>query len=76
MTKKETIKDGVVETFYENGQLKGKGNYKIGKRDGPWEGFHKNGKLKYRGYFKGGRKDSVFDYCDENGKFLLFWFKS
>ena len=33
MIKKETIKDGVVETFYENGQLRNRKNYKAKKRN-------------------------------------------
>ena len=31
-TKKETIKDGVVETFNENGQLRNRKNYKDGEK--------------------------------------------
>ena len=55
MTKKETIKDGVVETFYKNGQLKFRGNYKTGKRDGLWEWFHENGQLKKTRVYKNPR---------------------
>jgi antitoxin component YwqK of YwqJK toxin-antitoxin module len=49
MTEKETIKyglDGLLEIFHNNGELKYRGNYKIGKRDGPWEWFHENGQPK------------------------------
>ena len=42
MTKKtETIKDGLVEEFYDNGQLEYRGNYK----DGLWEYFDKDEEL-------------------------------
>ena len=34
MTDKEEIKDGVVETFHENGQLESKGNYNNGEKHG------------------------------------------
>ena len=44
-TKKETIKDGVVETFNENGQLRNRKNYKDGKRHGLWEYFDRDGNL-------------------------------
>ncbi len=52
MTEKETIKyglDGLLEIFHNNGELKYRGNYKIGKRDGPWEWFHENGQPKKKG---------------------------
>ena len=43
MTEKETIKDGLLEEFHENGQLKERGNYKNGEYDGPWEYFDEDG---------------------------------
>ena len=45
MTEKKTIKDGLVETFYENGQLRDRVNFKDGKEDGPWECFDEDGNL-------------------------------
>ena len=30
------MKDGLIEEFYENGQLRSTGNYKDGKKDGLW----------------------------------------
>ena len=54
MTKKETIKDGLVETFYKNGQLWIRGNYKDGKMDGLYELFHENGQLQEKGNIKDG----------------------
>ena len=45
MTKKETIKDGLVEEFYDNGQLEWRASYKDGKLDGLWEKFYENGQL-------------------------------
>ena len=44
-TEKETIKDGVVETFHNNGQLMRKGNYKNGVPDGLWEWFDEYGQV-------------------------------
>jgi antitoxin component YwqK of YwqJK toxin-antitoxin module len=34
MTDKKEIKDGLVEEFYDNGQLELRRNYKNGKEDG------------------------------------------
>ena len=45
MSKKEPIKDGLVETFHKNGQLETKGNYKNGEPDGLWEYFDEDGNL-------------------------------
>jgi len=51
MTEKETIKEGLHESFYKNGQLESRGNYKNGKKHGLWESFHENGKVKHRQNF-------------------------
>ena len=74
MTKKETIKDGLHESFYKNGQLKFRGNYKVGKRDNLWEWFHENGQPKQRGNYKDGKRDGlwkVFDVTSNNNPFVL-----
>ena len=43
MIKKEKITDGLVEEFYDNGQLKRRGNRKNGKENRLWETFYKYG---------------------------------
>ena len=45
MTKKEPIKNGLHESFYKNGQLKFRGNYKDGEQHGLWEYFDESGNL-------------------------------
>ena len=45
MIKKENIKDGLVEKFYDNGQLLLRENYKNGKLNGLWEYFDEEGSL-------------------------------
>ena len=52
MTKKETIKDGLVEEFYDNGQLEWRASYKDGKLDGLWEKFYENGQLEEKRNYK------------------------
>ena len=49
------MKDGLIEEFYENGQLKSKGNYKDGKEDGLWEYFDEDGKETKTEEWKGGK---------------------
>ena len=58
---------GIVEEFYENGQLHVRRHYKEGKRDGVHEEFHVNGQLSVSGNFKHGKKDGIFEYVGENG---------
>ena len=40
--------------YYENGQLKLKGNYKDDKRNGFWEYYDENGRLTKRENYKDG----------------------
>ena len=35
----------VIETYYDNGQLKSRGLYKDGKQNGLWETWYENGQL-------------------------------
>ena len=61
---------GSSVSYFENGQLEIKGNYKDGKRDGLWEGFHDNGQLKNRENYKDGKPTSLNglrEYFDRNG---------
>ena len=43
---------GIIETFYENGQLERRGNYKDGKPEGLWERFYEYGQLKQKLNYK------------------------
>ena len=36
---------GIVESYYENGNLRNKVNYKDGKKDGVWVNFNQDGSL-------------------------------
>ena len=40
----DEAKNGVVETYYENGKLKSRANYKDGERNGLREEWYENGK--------------------------------
>ena len=75
MTKKEPIKDGLVEEFYDNGQLKYRVNFKNGLQDGLWEYFDENGNLFSTEEWKDGevtmrsfqKKSQLKYYLDDNG---------
>ena len=49
------MKDGLVEEFYDNGQLKKKGNYKNGERDGLHETYYDNGQIGIKENYKNGK---------------------
>ena len=70
MTKKETIKDGLVEEFYDNDQLRIKRNYNNGKLQGPFEMFYVNGQIKIRSTYKKGKRDGLWEYFDLDGNLI------
>ena len=45
MNTKKGLLEGLMEVYYENGQLRRKGNYKNNKREGLWEYFKQDGSL-------------------------------
>ena len=52
----ESLKDGLCEEYYENGQLRSTGNYIDKKKDGLWQEYHENGNLATMVNFKEGKK--------------------
>ena len=47
-------KNGVIETYHDNGQLKSRANYKNDKLNGLYEGWHSNGQMWARATYKNG----------------------
>ena len=60
-------RNGLKETYYENGQLRSSQNYKHGKLNGLWESYYENGQLKYSANWKGSFYDKSYTYY-ENGQ--------
>ena len=50
----DEAKNGVVETYYDNGQLQSRANYKDGKLDGLGEIWSRDGQLESRANYKDG----------------------
>ena len=48
-------KNGVVETYHDNGKLKSRTNYKDGKVEGLRETWNENGQLMSRANYKDGK---------------------
>jgi antitoxin component YwqK of YwqJK toxin-antitoxin module len=73
MNKKETIKHGLYEYYYEDeysDQIKWRGHYKDGLKHGLIEAFHrKNGYLLRKEHWKEGKEEGVWEQFDqETGK--------
>ena len=59
---------GIVEWFYDNGQLEIRGYFKDGKKEGLWERFWGNGQLEIRAYSIDGKEEGLWEYFDEDGE--------
>ena len=53
---KDGKKDGLWETYYEDGKLSSNRNYKNGKRDGLWETYYEDGQLSRKFNYKNNKK--------------------
>ena len=63
----QTPFSGRSVSYYENGQVKEKINYKNGKPDGLEEWYYENGQLERKVNYKDGKKDGLEEWYDENG---------
>ena len=61
-------KNGVVETYYENGQIASRANYKNGKLNGLYETWYDNGKQLSRTNYKNGERNGLYETWYENGQ--------
>ena len=52
---------GIVEEFYDDGQLEQRTTYIDGKEEGLSEVFYENGQLWFRGNYKDGELDGIFE---------------
>ena len=64
----QTPFSGRSVSYYENGQLTFKGNFKDGKPDGLSETYYENGQLWIKGNYKDGKKDGLEEWYYENGQ--------
>ena len=62
--KEKLEKGGIKKDYFKNGELKGEGNYKNGKKDGLWKLYFENGELKGEGNYKNGKKDGLWKYWE------------
>ena len=67
------MKDGAWVSYYENGQLTYKGNYKNGKKEGAWVSYWMNGQLYYKGNYKNGKDEGAWVSYNTDGTVLKKW---
>ena len=61
---------GSSVSYWINGQLLLRKNYKNGKEDGLWESFHDNGQLEYRGNYRDGEPEGPWEFFNEDGNLI------
>ena len=61
-------REGEYLTYYENGQLKYKSNYKEGVLEGEWLYYHDNGQLRFKENYKDGKLEGEWLYYHDNGQ--------
>ena len=59
---------GLVERYYENGQLSYQFNHKDGEKHGLYESYYENGQLFRKLNYKDGERHGLVESYDENGK--------
>ena len=64
----DEAKNGVVETYYDNGQLMERATYKDDELEGLYEVWYENGQPELRGYYKDGKTDGLYEVWYENGQ--------
>ena len=57
-------------SYYEDDQLKSRGEFKDNKPNGLYESFYINGQLMHRGKVKDGVEVGVWEYFDEEGSLI------
>lgn len=65
---KNGVQDGLLEEFYEKGQLRHRGNYKNGREDGLWESYYENGQLREKTVYKNGLIEGTSEDYFDNGQ--------
>lgn len=63
------LRQGLWESFFENGVKWSESTYLFGVREGAYKIFYPNGKLKIHGAYKNEIKSGIWYFYNENGQF-------
>ncbi len=61
------IREGTWVSYWDNGQLDYRGNYKNDKKEGTWVSYWDNGQLWDKGNIKNGKKEGRWVFYDSGG---------
>ena len=64
----EGVRNGPWETYYTDGKLKLKCNFKEDRKDGPIKAWHMSGKIWLTGQYVNGEPDGTWTYITEDGQ--------
>ena len=64
----DSVKDGLWEEYYDNGQLRSAGNYMDSKKDGLWQEYYENGNMANMVNFNDGKKVGLLKNYYTNGQ--------
>ena len=67
-TFKQGRKNGPIEWFYKNGQLRSRSNCINGKQEGLWEEFYENGQLHLKTNYKNNKREGFVEEFNLNGQ--------
>jgi antitoxin component YwqK of YwqJK toxin-antitoxin module len=62
------IRDGLFQSYYQNGQVSSEGHYNDGLEVGQWTTYHENGQLASRGNYHNGLEADGWEYWDVDGR--------
>lgn len=63
------LRQGLWESYYENGVKWSESNYLFGLRNGTYKIFYPNGRLKIHGAYKNEKKSGIWYFYNEKGEF-------
>jgi antitoxin component YwqK of YwqJK toxin-antitoxin module len=61
------LKNGIVRTWYDNGQLEGETAYSNSKLNGQLRTWHNNGVLGYEGFYIDDERDGIYKWWNKEG---------
>ena len=64
------LEDGLLQNWYENGQLDIEKNIKMGKKHGLSRNYHSNGQIEFEGEFNEGERIGSHKTWDEDGELI------
>lgn len=67
LRKSPSVLDSSYFSYFQNGQLKSKGQFRMSKPIGTWEYYYENGNIKMKGEIKDNESNGTWTYYYENG---------